>query len=345
MKKLVSLLLALVLLLLLAACASKSAEPSSEPLPTVAPTAAPTPSPTPLPPFVPEGEAQMAELFSRLDDGTLYCADTPLEDYIYLPEWLSPAPEDGSMPYIPGLLVAEGRLYFISKTNFLDRAPSSICSADGESGEYCVLAVDGSMGTRLAMVDGQLLYTRDDGLRAIDPANGAQSAFLEGRYVLHAAYGGWVFYSREDGTLCRNNAALSAEAELLTGETVKYVCADASTVAVMTIDGDSSSLRLLDWHGQEKNTMDFAGSNIEMFVHDGEIYLHNGDAMTLEVRSLSDLSHLRSIAIDSELVYFSILHIDRDGVLFQCRREQDLMSYWRMDPNGENAVELDTLAF
>ncbi len=342
MKKLFAFLLLTAALISLFGCSSAPAEPSTEPLPTLAPTEAPSPTPTERPAFEPQGEAQLAGTFQRLDDGTLYCAEAPLEDFIYLPQWLH-SEENGSLSYVSSLLADGDKLYFTTKESFLSDDATRIGVADAASGEYRLLAADGSMGSRLALADGQLVYNREDGLRAIDPETGEESAFLEGRYVLHAAYGGWLFYTRDDGVLCRDTAQLDSQEELFSDGIVKYLRADAERLILMTLSDGGCCLYLLDWYGDIQTQTDFSTDSIEMFVQDSEIYLMDSQAMTLEVLSADDLSPLRSIPIDPELVYFSILHIDRDGILHQRRLDGEAATFWRMDPSGDNAVELDTL--
>lgn len=342
MKRVFALVLLAAALLSLPACGKAPAEPSAEPLPTLAPAATPEPTASPKPALEFQSESRMADDFQRMDDGTLYCAEAALKDFIYLPQWLHG--ENGESPsYVAALLADGDTLYFTAKESFLSDGATSIGAADRRSGEYRLLAEDGSMGSRLALADGWLVYNRDDGLRAIDPESGEEKAFLPGHYVLQAAYGGWLFYTREDGVLCRDTAALDSQEELFDDSTVKYLSANEQSLALMTFTDNGSSLYLLDWYGGILAQKDFSSPNLEMFVHENEIYRMDSDAMRLEVLSRTDLSLLRSIPLDPELVDFSILHIDRDGILHQRRRDGEFATFWRMDPSGENAVELDTL--
>ncbi len=342
MKKFLSFVFLTAALVGLFGCSRAPAEPSAAPLPTLSPAPEPSPTASLRPAFESQGEARLAGSFQRLDDGTLYCAEAPLEDFIYLPHWLHG--ENGeSLSYVAALLVDGDKLYFTTKDSFLSDGATSIGVADSDSGSYRLLATDGAMGSRLALADGQLIYNQTEGLRAIDPESGKETAFLKGRYVLQDACGGWLFYTREDGVLCRDTAGLDSQEELFESSTVKYLSVDEQALALMTFTETGSSLYLLDWYGEPLARQDFATGNMDMFVQDGEIYLLNGDTMQLEVLSMTDLSLRRSIPIDGELVYFSILHIDRDGILHQRRLENEPATFWRMDPNGDNAVELDSL--
>lgn len=340
MKKLFALLLLSALLLSLCACGEPPAEVTPSPLPTLEPTPEPTPTPTPRPPFVPEGEATMGKSFQRLDDGTLYCANIPLKDYIYVPQWLE---ED--YPYIDTLLVNGETLYFVVKTSYVSYDPASIYAADLTTGETRLLAEDGAINCRLAMVDGVLIYNREDGLRAIDPLSGEQTAFLSGSYTIMDACGGWLFYcSDENGMLCRNSAALSAE-EALFAAAANCALSVSTEALALLVPGENLSgytLYLLDWYGQIQTEAAFASTTLDMFAQSDEIYLLDVNTKELTVWSMEDLSQLRSIEVDPELEDFYILYIDRDGILHQRRRADEPYTYWRMDPDGGNAVELDT---
>lgn len=343
MKRFFSFLLLAALLLSLCACGKAPAEEaaSPSPLPTLEPTPEPTPTPTPRPPFVPEGEAVLGRSFQRLDDGTLYCASVPLKDYIYVPQWLNE-----EFPYIDTLLVDGQTLYFIVKTSHISYDPASLYAADLTTGEIRLLAEDGAPSCRMALADGALIYNREDGLRAIDPASGEETAFLAGSYTLMDACGGWIFYcSAENGMLCRNNASLSAEESLFAAGSNCGLSVNMENLALL-VPGENLSgytLYLLDWYGQTKAEAAFASTALDMFAQDGEIYLLDVNTKELKVWSMEDLSLLRSIEVDPALADFYILHIDRDGILHQRRLPDEPYTYWRMDPDGGNAVELDAL--
>lgn len=341
MKKWLAFVLLAALLLSLCACAKAPAEATPSPLPTLAPTPEPSPTPTPRPPFVPEGEAAMGRSFQRLDDGTLYCANVPLKDFLYVPQWL-----DEEFPYIDSLLTDGETLYFIARSGYISYDLASLYAADLATGETRLLADDGAINCRMALADGALIYNREDGLRSIDPASGDEIAFLPGSCSLMEACGGWIFYRRGDsGMLCRNNADLSAEESLCAANSGCVLSATRETLALLVPGENRSSytLYLLDWYGQPRAETVFDSSALDMFAQNGEIYLLDVNSKELTVWSMEDLSLLRSIEVDPALADFYILHIDRDGILHQRRLPDEPYTYWRMDPDGGNAVELDTL--
>lgn len=336
MKKFFLFLLLAAVLLSLCACQKNETEtPAPAPAPAE-PTAAPAPTPTVRPAFVPEGDAVMGGGFHRAADGTLYSSLLPLDGAVHVPEELL----GGQFSYISAVLADGETLYFTAKPNPMSDDPTALYALDMNSGETRLLAEDGARSTRIALVDGVLLYNSADGLRAMDPSTGEQTAFLEGEVSLLDAFGGWIFYIRSgEDALCRNDASLTQETALCPLSGNCSLSADADSLALLCAKEDDSGmvLRICDWYGETMSETELGSEGPLLHAWGEELFLLYPSAGELVVYDRGSGSELRRVPFAGELGQVNVYDISDQGIFYQGVNSENVYECWRMDPDGENA--------
>lgn len=334
MKKFCFFLLLAAVLLSLCAC-QKNETKAPAPAPAE-PTAEPAPAPTARPPFVPEGNAMLGDSFHRAADGTLYSSILPLDGSVYVPEELL----GGQFSYIAAVLTDGETLYFTAKPNPMSDEPTALYALDMNSGETRLLAEDGARSTRIALVDSVLLYNSADGLRAIDPATGEQTAFLEGKVSILDAFGGWIFYLRDgEDTLLRNCADLSAETTLCPLPVNSRLSAAAGSLAIVCpkADGSAMVLRICDWYGETLSETELGSEGPLLYNGGEELFLLYPFAGEIVVHDRLSGSELRRVPFAGELSQVNVYDISDHGIFYQGLDSNGDYVCWRMDPDGENA--------
>lgn len=347
MKRLAALFLASLLLLSLCACGNDTQKPltpqgqESAAFPGGTPTQ--TETPATRPPITPPADdfSVMAASMGQDADGMLWTNRSSFEDaaslYDVLPEDIASA---GNFCFVDKLL------YFTAKEYSQSIDPAKLYAYDTTSGECTLLAENVSpAGTFCLLGDSTLLYAADAGLWSIAlPEGAAAEALPEGMQLL-AAGSGYVYYTKSDGAVYRNDSTFTAEAKLLDAAPSYWLCPGGDTLCTLAYTDSIAAIEFRALDGALRSRQPLEETPTGLYADGDRLYVTQTVAQTILVYDIASGELIGTLPLPGAYMSCRIVYADGEAIYYEALESGSFRLY-RMNADGTDPVQvLEDLPF
>lgn len=347
MKRLAALFLASLLLLSLCACGSDPQKPlapqGQESAAFPGETTVQTETPETRPPILPPADdfSVMAASMGKDAADTLWTNRDAFEGagslYEVLPENIASA---GNFCFAGELL------YFTAKEYSQSIDPAKLYVYDTVSGECTLLAENVSpAGTFCLLGDSTLLYAADSGLWSIALPEGAAAEVLPDGMQLLSAGSGYVYYTKSDGAVYRNDSTFAAEAKLLDAAPSYWLCPGGDTLCTLAYTDSIASIEFRALDGTLRSRQLLEETPTGLYADGERLYVTQTVAQTILIYDLAGGELMGTIPLPGAYMSCRIVYADEESIYYEAL-ESGSFSLYRMNADGTDPVKvLENLPF
>ena len=300
----------LCLLLALTACGRVKESPAYAPQETAAVTAPPLSKGA-------ETESVIAGSFMADTDGTLYTTfPGTAGDAVYLYDIL---PQDTGYVYV--FIPSGGTVYAVVRTDFMTLDSAQLCAYDTADGSCTVLADDCSGISKLILAGDTLYYEgAEGGIYSIDVSSGKAETAIADALSLFGADGGFLYYTRDDGCVYRNDSKLDSEFTVLSDySSLLFFCSSDSICNVSYMQDSGGSIPVLqfrDASGSLKTQQVLSADVTGLCQQGGVVYAVLPADGELVGYSLADGSEVSRISLPDAEELLTLLYVSDTQVYY-----------------------------
>jgi outer membrane protein assembly factor BamB len=307
------------LLFALCACGTAAVEtPAQNQAPVPEAQATDTPETArPLPTLSPGAETSSTLCTTLLasDDGTVYTFLAQTQEAVYLPDQL---PED--IGYVYALLEGDDCLYLAAKDTYFSLDASRLYAYAPADGTVTELADDAAAGCRFCLVGERIFYeTYDQGIAALDPSTGTVQSTLPEAQRLLTADGGYLYYTKADGGVYRNDSTGTAEVQILAQYDSYwfYSAQDGLCDISYQENGTLAVLEFRDMDGTLRSQRVLEEISSGLYAQDGILYVPQGQGQTIARFDIAQAQELTSLTLPEAQSDYYIQAVTADTLYYQ----------------------------
>jgi hypothetical protein len=307
------------LLFALCACGTDTAEtPANTQAPILEAQATEAPETArPLPTLSPEAETSSAlgTTWLATQDGTVYTFLAQTQEAVYLPDQL---PED--VGYIYALLEGDDCLYLAAKDTYFSLDASRLYAYFPADGTVTELAHDAAAGCRFCRMGDRIFYeTYDQGIAVLNPATGTTQSVLPQAQRLLTADGGYLYYTKADGGVYRNDSTGTTEVSILAQYDSYWFYSAQDGLCDITYreNGTLAVLEFRDMDGTLRSQRVLEEISSGLYAQDGILYVPQGKGQTIARFDIAQAQELDPLTLPEAQSDYYIQAVTADTLYYQ----------------------------